>query len=175
MAPGPDRTPDAGTGPERPSGDPEDPRRLRPTSPAALTATGVVALVVGWLLRPVLEAASGSAPQMSWAQPATLLVVAAAVAWTAWATWRALQVRHERMEAHRAVNRLALGRATAYAGALVGGLYAGYAVSWLGLRAELAEARAIRSAVAALAGVVILVAGLVLERACRVRGDDPPP
>ncbi|CAB4714847.1 unannotated protein [freshwater metagenome] len=100
--------------------------------------------------------------------------MASALGLTAWQTHRCVQVRRERLEPHRAVNRLALGRAGAYVGALIAGAYAGYAVSWLGLSAELATQRAARSAVAAGVGVAIVVAGLALERACRVRSDDPP-
>ena len=59
-----------------------------------------------------------------------------------------------------------------YVGALVAGGYVGYAVSWLGVDAELADQRAWRSLVAAIAGVAITIAALLLERACRVRSDD---
>ena len=38
---------------------------------------------------------------------------------------------------------------------------------------ELAGERLVRSALAGLAGVMIVVAALLLERACRVRRDDP--
>ena len=79
---------------------------------------------------------------------------------------------HQRLEPHRAVNRLVLARACALVGALVAGGYVGYAVSWLGDDAELADQRVLRSAVAGLAGVAIVVTAMLLERACRVRSDD---
>ena len=60
-------------------------------------------------------------------------------------------------------------------GGLVAGGYAGYAVSWLGLRAELADERILRSAAAAVAGVAIVIGALLLERACRVRSGDEEP
>ena len=84
-----------------------------------------------------------------------------------------MQVRHERLEPHRAVNRLVLGRAAALVGALVAGGYAGYAVSWIGDPAELAGQRILRSAVAVAAGITTMVAALLLERACRVQKRDP--
>lgn len=161
--------------PEEPPGPPDGPGggRLRPTSPAWLTVCAVVGLVGGWFVRPLAVELDGTTRVVSWAQPVALAVVAAIVGAAAWSTWRQLQVRHERMEPHRALNRLALGRASAYVGALVAGAYAGYAVSWLGLASELVGEQVTRSAVAALAGVAMVIGGLLLERACRVRSDEP--
>ena len=156
------------SGEEEPSGG-----HLRPTSAGALTAWLVVGLVGGWLLHPVSESVRGQALLVQWVQPAALLLLAVAVGITAWHTWRAVQVRHEHLEPHQAVNRLVLGRASALVGALVAGGYAGYAVSWLGSDAELAGERMLRSALAALASCLVVVGGLFLERACRVRKDPP--
>ncbi len=83
-----------------------------------------------------------------------------------------MHVRRERLEPRRAVNRLLLARSCAYVGALVAGGYAGYAVSWLGVGAELADQRAWRSLAAAAAGAAITITAVLLERACRVRSDD---
>ena len=107
-------------------------------------------------------------------QPAALLLLAVAVGITAWQTWRAVQVRRERLEPHRAVNRLVLGRAAALVGALVAGGYAGYAVSWVGDRtpswpASGCSDRPSRGSPA----IAIVVAGLLLERACRVQKRAP--
>jgi hypothetical protein len=41
--------------------------------------------------------------------------------------------------------------------------------------AELAEERLVRSLLAGLGGVTMTAAALLLERACRVRGDDEAP
>jgi hypothetical protein len=147
--------------------------RLRPTSPAWLTMCAVVGLVGGWLVRPLAVELNGTSRVVSWSQPIALGAVALIVASAAWTTWRQLQVRHERMEAHRALNRLALARSSAYVGALVAGGYAGYAVSWLGLVSELVGEQVTRALVAAVAGGAMVVGGLLLERACRVRSDDP--
>lgn len=144
---------------------------LRPTSPAALTAWAGVGLVGGWLLHPLAERVNGVAPIVSWAQPLALLLVAAILGVTAWSTWRAVHVHQIGLESYRAVNRLVLARACAYVGALVGGGYLGYALSWLGMDAELASQRALRSGVGAVAGLAIVITGLLLERACRVRSD----
>lgn len=144
---------------------------LRPTSAAVLAAWAVVGFACGWLLHPLSERANGSAPIVTWAQPLALLLVAAILGVTAWSTWRTVQVRHERLEPHQAVNRLVLARACAYVGALVGGGYLGYALSWLGDNAELADERAWRSVVGAIAGLAVAVTALLLERACRVPSE----
>lgn len=140
--------------------------------PGALTLFAVVGLVGGWLLHPVAESWTGTAPVVTWGQPLALLLVAAILGYTARATWRAVQARGEGLAPHQAVNRLVLARACALVGALLAGGYLGYAVSWLGLEAELAGQRVIRSAAAGVAGILIVVAALLLERACRVRSDD---
>ena len=144
---------------------------LRPTSAAELACWGLVGFVGGYLLHPLSER-GGTPPLVSWAQPTALLFVAAILGFTAWSTWRALHVRAERLEPHRAVNRLVLARAGALVGALVAGGYAGYAVAWIGDPAELAGQRILRSVVAVLAGLAMVAGALLLERACRVPDDD---
>jgi hypothetical protein len=155
-----------------PTGDPP-PGSLRPTPPAVVAAWAVIGLSVGWLVHPVSERLGGTAPVVSWAQPLALLLVAAILGGTAHATWRAVHVRRERLDAHQAVNRLVLARACGYVGALAGGGYLGYALSWLGSDAELGDERLLRSAVAAAGGLAVVVTALLLERACRVPGDPP--
>ena len=157
--------------PEDPRRDPRD--RLRPTSPAALTLCAVAGLVGGWLLRPLSVAWFDHAPVVTWVQPLVLALAAAILGYTAWSTWRTVHVQRLPLEPQQAVNRLVLGRACALVGALVAGGYLGYAVSQLGLEAELSGQRLVRSVAAGAAGMVICVAGLLLERACRVRKDDP--
>lgn len=167
------------SGDRRPPGEPEPPDqgpppgRLRPTSAAALTFWGVIGLVGGWLLHPVADRWRGSAPIVTWAQPLALVLVAAILGATAYLTWRALHVQHQRLEPHRAVNRLVLARSCALVGALVAGGYFGYAVSWINFDNDpLASQRAWRSLFAGVAGIAITVTAVLLERACRVRSDE---
>lgn len=156
-----------------PSADEQPPDgRLEPTGAAAIGASVMVGLVCGWLIHPVTDR-FGVPPVVSWLQPVALFFVAGLLAAAAYGTHRTLHVRHERMEPHRAVNRLVLARACVVVGGLVAGGYFGYAVSWLGVPAELGDERIVRSAVAGLAGVAIVVGALFLERACRVRSDGP--
>lgn len=142
---------------------------LRPTSPAAVAAWSVAGLALGWLLHPLSERLGSTAPIVTWAQPLALVLVAAILGATAHATWRSVHVRRERLLPHQAVNRLVLARACAFVGALVGGGYLGYGLSWIGSDAELADQRLLRSVIAAVAGLAVAVTALLLERACRIR------
>lgn len=145
---------------------------LEPTRPASLVGWAVAGLGLGLLLRPVAERIDTTAPTVTWAQPLGLVLVTAILAGTAWSTWRTVHVRRERLDPHRAVNRLVLARACAYAGAFFGGGYLGYAVAWVGDPSPLADERITRAGVAFAAGALMVVASLLLERACRVRKDD---
>ena len=117
-----------------------------------LTVWGLVGLVGGWLFHAYADREMTAAPVVTWAQPLALFLVAAILGVTARATWRIVHVRRLRLLPHQAVNRLVLARACAYVGVLVAGGYLGYALSWVGVSAELAEQRAVRSLVAGSAG-----------------------
>jgi len=147
--------------------------RLHPVSGGALTIWAVIGLVAGWLFHRVGEWTGGTAPVISWFQPLVVALVAAIMAGTAFITWRQVQVQHERLDSSRAVNRLVLGRACAFVGALLAGGYFGYAVSWLGLDGDpLAHQVLWRAVLAAVAGAAVCGSGVWLERACRIREDD---
>lgn len=66
-----------------------------------------------------------------------------------------------------------LGKAPALAGALVAGGYFGFALMFLGwLDADAPRERVIRSSVAMVAGIALCIAGLLLERACKVPREE---
>jgi F0F1-type ATP synthase assembly protein I len=155
--------------PGDPDGSPPE-GHVGPTGPGTVVGSTLVGLVLGWLVRPVSVRLDGTAPTVGWLPVVTLGFVAAVIGWVAWSTYRLIHRRRERLEPHKAVNRLVLAKACAVTGALVAGAYVGYAVSWLGLTdAALARERVVHSLLAALAAALLVVGSLLLERACRVR------
>jgi hypothetical protein len=160
---------------EQESPEPQEPQgTLRPITGRALAICAVLGLVGGWALHPLGARATGEPPMVSWAQPLALLLVAAIMAFLAWHTWRTVQQQGHRLETHHAVNRLVLARACALAGSLVAGGYAGFAVSWLGDASERADQWVLRSVLAAVGALMVMLASLALERACRAPGSDGP-
>jgi hypothetical protein len=145
---------------------------IRAVSPVRLAVVGILGLVLGWLAHPLSVQAGGSAPVVTWPQPLLLGFVAVALGRFAWDTRASVRDRARRLEPHRAVNRLAFGRAAAYVASVLGGGYAGYALSWVDSRAELALHRVVWSGSAAVAALAVVVCGVLLERACRVGLDD---
>jgi len=139
----------------------------------ALVVAALFGGLAGWLLAVSTSALDVVPPSIPWSAPVGLLVVAALVGAIAWSTHQQIQVRRERMEPQRAVAFLVLGKASALGGALVAGGYLGYAISFLGrFEADGPRERVIRSLVALVGGVALCVAGLLLERACRVPFDE---
>lgn len=151
---------------------------VEPTPPLALLVAALFGGLAGWLLVVVTNAFGGIPPEVPWTAPIGLVVLTALVSALAYATHQRIQVRHERMEPSRAVALLVLGKASALAGAVVAGGYLAYAVMFLTrLDAAAPRDRVIRSVVAALVGLGLVAAGLLLERACRVprgAGEDDP-
>jgi hypothetical protein len=161
--------------PDEPA-EPPEAGRLRPMSPAGLCIFAAVGLVAGWVFHQVTDTSTGVPPQVPWLQPLALFLVACILGGTAWSTRRTIAQHPGSLSPHQAVNRFVLARACAYVGALAAGVYIGYAVSWLGVSSsDMAGQRAFRSACAGVAGLLIVVGGLLLERACRVPPEDDAP
>lgn len=139
----------------------------------ALVVAALFGGLAGWLLAVTTSALDVVAPSIPWSAPVGLFVVAALVGALAWSTHQQIQVRRARMEPQRAVAFLVLGKASALGGALVAGGYLGYALSFVGrFEADGPRERVIRSLVALVGGVALAVAGLLLERACKVPFDE---
>lgn len=160
------------------------PDGVRPTGPGPLVGLGAVAMVLGWAIRPLSIHFDAVEPVVSAWSVVVIWVLAAAVGFVAFRTWRVLQRPRGivarpgrptvRLEAYQAVNRLVLGKAAALAGAVVLGGYAGFAIAHLGITpTELSGQRLLRGSLAAVGGLGMMLAGLLLERACRVPSDRP--
>jgi hypothetical protein len=127
--------------------------------------------LAGWLVYVTARAFDAQPPVVPWPGPLGLLLLAAVVGVLAYNTHQHLQVRRERMEPQRAVAYLVLGKTAALGGAVVAGGYLIYGLMFVNrLSAEAPRDRVIHSAVAVVAGIGMCVAGLLLERACKVPG-----
>ena len=153
---------------DRPSGG-----SIKITPPRALAVATLFGALAGWLIVAAANSFDLVAPQVPWTAPVGLFLIAALVGVIAYSTYQRIHVRRQRIEPQRAVAFLVLGKASALAGALVAGGYLTYALMFITrLDAAAPRDRVIKSAVAAVAGVALAVAGLLLERACRVPKSD---
>lgn len=161
----PDRAPGAGKQPPRPGS-------VRPTSRRLLVAIAVLGAAIGWTLVKAVEAGGGVAPTVSWLTPVAWGFLAALLFVAARNTYQRIQVRRERVEASRAVFLLLLGKASAFVGALCTGVYAGFALSFVdAISSSGPRNRVITAGIAAVISVLVVVAGLLLEKACRIPED----
>ncbi len=130
-----------------------------------------VGLLVGYALVELTVRLNGLAPRVEWSAVIALLGMVALVGGLALSTHRAVQRERRRIDSQRAVNLLLLAKASALAGAIVAGGYVGFALPFLSqLDIPLPRERVIRGGCAALCALALVVAGLLLERACRVPG-----
>jgi peptidoglycan/LPS O-acetylase OafA/YrhL len=145
---------------------------VRPTSRKLLIAIAVLGLAVGLTLVKAIESGGGSAPTVSWLTLIAWAFLAALLFVAARNTHQRIQVRRERMEPSRAVFLLMIGKASAFVGALCTGVYAGFALSFVqSLGFSGPRNRVIMSGAAAVISVLVVTAGLLLERACRIPED----
>ena len=139
----------------------------------ALVVAALFGGLAGWLLVVTANAFDLIPPEVPWTAPIGLILLAALVGALAYSTHQRIQIRRERMESSRAVAFLVLGKASALAGALVTGGYFGYALMFLTrIDAVAPRDRVIRSGIAVLGGIALCIAGLALERACKIPGED---
>lgn len=139
-----------------------------------LLIAAVFGALAGWLIVVITNALDLVPPYVPWTAPAALAVIAALVGALAWSTHQRIHVRGERVDPERAVAFLVLGKASALAGALIAGGYLAFALLFVGRwEAEGPRERVVHSLLAVVAAVGLCVAGLLLERACKVPdGDD---
>jgi high-affinity Fe2+/Pb2+ permease len=145
---------------------------IRPTRLSALALIFVVGGLLGWLLVPFSVAVNGVAPRIEWSSVGALVLIAALL--LALANWMYRMVHKERrkVDAQRAVSFLLLAKASSVVGSVMAGGYTGFALHFVDqINVDLPRERVVHSVSAALAAVAIVIAGLLLERACRVPKD----
>lgn len=154
--------------------DPQSPEQgtVRPTQIRSLIALFIVGGLLGYALARISIAVGGAAPQIQWSSVLILLAAAAMVLVLANSTYRTLHRDRRRMDVHRAVRFLLLAKASALVGAIVAGGYLGFGLEFVDqLDVRMPQERVIRSVSAAIAAILLVIGGLLLERACRVPKD----
>jgi len=151
---------------------PPPPGSVRPTSRRLLVAIAVLGAAVGLTLVKAVESNGGVAPSVSWLTLVAWTFLAALLFMAARNTHQRIQIRRERIEPSRAVFLLLLAKASAFVGALCTGVYAGFALSFLdAVSSSGPRNRVIMAGAAAVVSVLVVTAGLLLERACRIPED----
>ena len=139
---------------------------MTPTRMPTLLGAAALAALVAYLL---VRLTYGSLPPLPAYAPVTLVLLAVFELGLARAVRARLRgpVRGRPMHPLQVARAAVLGKASAAAGALLGGAYAGLLAHVLPLQAELARSDARTSAVSVAACALLVVAALLLERACR--------
>jgi hypothetical protein len=145
----------------------------RPVSALLVAALIAIGIVAGRLTPPLIIRLDGTPPRLGWIAPLTLLAGAVGVGTLAWNTWQSLHRKHERMTSEHGLRMLSLAKSCAVVGALVAGFYGGFALTYIeSLDSMLGRERFVRGLAASVASLLLLVAALLLERACRLPEDD---
>ena len=148
-------------------------RPVRTTRPGLLAVLLVLGGALGWTGVAVLQATGTNVGRVSWSAAGGLAFFAALLLAGAWYMYDRVHRRRRVVDGLTAVRLLALAKASALVGALVAGVYIGFALRFAPDYAVSSDARdkIIRGAVTALAAVVVVVGALLLERACKVPKD----
>lgn len=152
---------------------------MRPTRVRTLAVLAVLVGVLAWFFLHVVDSRGNTLPSLTWTAPSGVLALALVVG-VSWVTVRRrrdpAQSRLRPIEPLGMARMAVLGKAAGHVGAALLGFYLGWVVLLLpdlgiGSRRE----RALIAALAAAGALLLAVAGLLLERACRVRDDDEGP
>lgn len=144
---------------------------IGPTRLRVLAVAALLSGAVAWAGVRIVYAHGGDLPFVPWTVPAAL------AAWAALVVALAANLRR-RLSGDpglrpfpplMAARLLAVAKASAYAGALLAGMYGGFALVLLPDREMFATSRLVVTLLSSVAALAVAVAGLVLERCCRVK------
>jgi Protein of unknown function (DUF3180) len=142
---------------------------MKPTRIGTLVTLLVCIAAVTWGVLQISVDRGATLPPLTWTAPAGIALIAVVVLATALGLRARLDQPAKRPHPLSMARMAVLGKASAHVGPIVGGLYAGYLLVLLpGLEISSRRDRAVLCLVALLASVALSVAGLLLERACRV-------
>lgn len=138
-----------------------------------LITLAIAAATLGWGVLALVENGGGVVGRVAWPVAVTLVLLAAVVLWFGWAVRRYTQGRRPSLSGLRAARTLVLAQSAALTGAALTGWYLAHVLLVAGdLDVAALRSKALWAGLAALAAVTLTVAGVVVERWCRVRGSD---
>jgi hypothetical protein len=149
---------------------------VKPARASAAVVTAAFTAAIGWLLLDLWSSRGGRTPPQSFVAAVAILVVAAVLVVLGWEVRRS--VRGERkppMNPLAAARIAVLSKAAVYGGAVLTGWYAALALSVLDDATGVRRERLLTSAAAAAASAVLVGAGLLAQRWCRLPPDDESP
>jgi hypothetical protein len=142
---------------------------MRPTRIRLLVAMLLGVAAVTWGVLQIMLDRGVVLPPLTWTAPSGIALLAIVVLATALGLRARLDDPAKRPHPLSMARMAVLGKASAHVGPIVGGLYAGYLLVLLpGLEIASRRDRSVLCLVALLASIGLSVAGLLLERACRV-------
>lgn len=142
---------------------------MRPTRIRVLVALLLGVAAVTWGVLQIMLDRGAVLPPLTWTAPSCIALLAIVVLATALGLRARLADPAKRPHPLSMARMAVLGKASAHVGPIVGGLYAGYLLVLLpGLEIASRRDRSVLCLVALLASIGLSVAGLLLERACRV-------
>jgi hypothetical protein len=142
---------------------------MRPTRIGVLVALLVGLAAVTWGVLQIALDRGAVLPPLTWTAPSGIVLLAIVVLATALGLRARLGDPAKRPHPLSMARMAVLGKASAHLGPIIGGLYGGYLLVLLpGLEIGSRRDRAVLCLVALLASIALSVAGLLLERACRV-------
>lgn len=138
-----------------------------------LALVGLCAVALAWLVTAVMTRGGATPEPVPWTVVLICALSAGIALWLGWQVRRYLNGDKPELDGMRAARTAVFAQACAYAGAILGGAFGGYALALLEDWSHAPRREVIISAlIGALAGIVLLVAGAVSERWCRHTGDD---
>ena len=149
---------------------------MKPARVSVAVVTVLVTAALGWLALDMWTRQGGRTPPQSDLAAVAVAVLAAVVLVLGWEVRRSVRGERRPPVAPLAAARIAvLSKAAAYGGALLAGWYAALALAVLDDPSGVRRERVITAAVCAVAAVVLVTAGFVAQRWCRLPPDDEDP
>lgn len=145
---------------------------LRRSSVSYVTLLIAVGLIVGRLI-PILAIKSDRhVPVPGWGAAIFLAFFAVVVAAFAWTMWQQVHRDQRTISASYGLRMLAVAKAAVLVGGVFAGGYAGFALAFVSPDTDGESMRLWQSVAASGASVLLLVAALLLERACQIPSRD---